>query len=393
VTRFLLSRNLAGFAAAAVVAVFGASLAPSPVALATLGVLTAGSARVAAEEPITGGEGTLYMPARPGKVLIANEADFRITGEIPLPKASPGLSYPLQLSPDRKRFYSYCSNLEDIEVVDIATRKVVDAIRFSQGSKKIRFDGYEGGALSPRFLALPVRSSTKLIDRFEIGSKILLEYDLVARKIGRTIPWPKGEEREQAAVKYSPDGKLFYVFADDVFIYDAAKLEIVDTWELSRPIEEGFGRVQLGAGDEFAEEPGFVTGLFNVEDPVEHRKVMGIARVDLARKAMDFWTVGPALPLRKFALAPGRKKAYALLDEIGHYEIWTFDLEGRRLEKRTPFAGRPRMDLAVSSNGKLLYVFGAGNTIDVFDAGTHAFVRTVTLDAEVSQVYVFPPGR
>ena len=44
------------------------------------------------------------------------------------------------------------------------------------------------------------------------------------------------------------------------------------------------------------------------------------------------------------------------------------DVEGRRLLNRTPFEGRPRMGLRVSSNGRLLYIYVAGATIDVYDA-------------------------
>ena len=296
-----------------------------------------------AEEPVAGGHGTLYMAARPGRVLIVDEATFKITGEIPLPRARPGISYPLQLSADKKRFYSMAMNMEEIEIVDIASRKVTSTVTLSEGNKKMRLGAYDGvGESGGRVLAVGARGATKLVDRFEIGPNTLYEYDLVQHKVARTIPWPKGEEREAAGLHYSPDGKLLYLFADDVFIYDTVDLKIVDKWELSRPLEDGFGRLNLGPAADVNEDPGFVTGLFTVDDPLQHRKIMGVARVDLMGKKVDFWTVGPAMSLRRFALAPGRKKAYALLDEIGRYEIWTFDLESRRLEKRTPFTGRPR---------------------------------------------------
>jgi len=346
----------------------------------------------AAEGPVSGGNGTLYMSARPGRILIADESTFRITGEIPLPKAQPGISYPLQLSQDRKRFLSFGVSLEDIEIVDVALRRVVDTVRLSEGNKKVRILNEGCGEHAP-FLALAIRPTTKLVDRFEVGPKTLVEYDLEKRQLGRTIPWPKGEEREAIGMLYSPDGKLLYVFADDVFIYDTAELNIVGTWELSRPVETGFGRLELGDFDDVNEEPGFVSGLFEVDDPLEHRKLMGVARLDLGAKKVDFWTVGPAKPVREFALAPGRRKAYAILNEVGSWELWTFDLVAHRLERRTPIAGRPRMSLAVSSNGTLLYIHGAGNTIDIFEAATHRFLRTVTLDAEVSQLFVFPKGR
>ena len=64
-------------------------------------------------------------------------------------------------------------------------------------------------------------------------------------------------------------------------------------------------------------------------------------------------------------MAPDRKRGYGLLQQIGRYEFWAFDLEQKKLINRTEFAGRPRMALRVSSNGKLLYIYQAGATIDV----------------------------
>jgi hypothetical protein len=361
----------------------GAFLAGAALVLACLGV--------SAEETISGGDGLLYMGARPGQVLIVDEASFKTVGEIPLPRTAPGLPH-LVLTEDHKRFYAYCSNLEDVEVVDIASRKVVDAFHLSEANHKVRLRRGAPDAQNRR-LALWTRTATKLLDRFETSPATIVEYDLAEHKVARTIPWPKGEELEGVGLRYSSDGKLLYLFADDVFIYDATDLKVVDKWELSRPIEDGFGRIEFDPYEDPNEEPGFFTGLFAVDDPLQHRKLIGVGRMELAAKKLDFWTVGPARDLGDFALAPGRKSAYGLLDEIGNYEIWTFDLEHRRLEKRTPIPGRPRMELAVSSNGKVLYIHGAGDTIDLYDAGTHRYLRTVTLEAEVRGLYVLPKPR
>jgi hypothetical protein len=150
------------------------------------------------------------------------------------------------------------------------------------------------------------------------------------------------------------------------------------------------GRIDFGAFDILNEEPGFWTGIFSAQDPVQNRRLMGVARVNLMGKSVDFFTVGPATGL-SFALAPGRNKAYALHDEIGKYEFWAFDLAARRLLGKTEFPGRPRMSLKVSSNGKLLYVYRAGNTIDVYDASTYKHLRTLTFDSEMTtDLFVMP---
>ena len=68
-------------------------------------------------------------------------------------------------------------------------------------------------------------SATKLIDRFEIGAPTLVQYDLKEHKIVRTIPWPNDEERQNANILFSPDGKLMYLFSDqDVLIYETEQL-------------------------------------------------------------------------------------------------------------------------------------------------------------------------
>jgi hypothetical protein len=188
----------------------------------------------------------------------------------------------------------------------------------------------------------------------------------------------------------SPDGKLLYFFADDVLIYDTTEFKQVDKWELARPAEEGMGRFDFGPRDTTFEEPGFYSGIFTNQDPVQNRRTMGIARVNLSGKTVDFWPIGPSRQV-SFSLAPDRKRAYGLLQEIGHYEFWTFDLEKHALGSRTEFSGRPRMALRTSSNGKVLYIYQAGNTIDLYEAATYKYLRTITLDADTTTELIVIP--
>ena len=49
------------------------------------------------------------------------------------------------------------------------------------------------------------------------------------------------------------------------------------------------------------------------------------------------------------------------------------------------------MALRASTNGKLLYIYQAGNTIDVYDAATYKYLRTISLDADMTTgLYVVP---
>jgi hypothetical protein len=335
------------------------------------------------------GTGTLIIGTFPNQFWIIDEATAKVVGKIPF---SSGIPRRTTLSRDRTRFYTIESKMEKVEILDIASRKTIDTFTLSDGPKHVRIRALEPDPRH-RFVMMLVKSATKLVDRFEIGPSQLLQYDLATHSVTRTIPWPNNEERENVSLQFSPDGSLCYLFSDrDILIYETAGFTQVDKWELSRPIEEGFGRLDFGPSDAANDEPGFYTSLFTVQDPVQNRRIMGVGRVNLAAKKVDFYTLGPATPV-SFAMAPGRKLAYGLFQEIGRFEFWTFDLAARKLAGRAEFAGRPRMSLKTSSNGKVLYVYNAGETIDLYDAATYKFISTISLDGDATtDLFVFPPA-
>ncbi len=342
----------------------------------------------AADKPkVVAGNGTLIVGTYPDKFWIIDEATEKIVGSISFKSGIPRRT---TISRDRKRFYTIEAGMEKVEILDIASRSTVDTFTLSEGAKKVRIRSIEPDPLH-RFVMILTASATKLVDRFEIGAPALMQYDLKEHKVVRTIPWPNGEERQNIQIQFAPDGKLMYLFTDqDVLIYDTEKFAQVDKWELSKPIEEGFGRLEFGSSDILNDEPGYYTGIFNVSDPVQHRRIMGIGRVNLSAKTVDFYTLGPTSPL-SFTMAPGRKIGYGLFQDIGRFEFWKFDLEHRKLAGRTEFAGRPRMSLKTSSNGKVLYIYNAGNTIDLWDAETYQHLRTITLDGDMTaELFVFP---
>ena len=337
----------------------------------------------------SGGNGTIYIGTYDKKILVVNESNLRVTDTIPV---SIGIPTSMILSSNRKHFYVLDPAFENVEVIDIASRKAIDKFTLSTGDTRVRLWGIN---VDPRerFAVVLVKTYTKKRDRFEIGKPTLLRYDLAKKAVTDTIPWPKGEERDGAQIIFSPDGELMYFFTtDDVLVYSTDSLKQVDRWELSRTLfEEGLGRLNFFFPNDIYEDPGFYTGLFRITDPVNRRPLMGVARVDLVKRAVDFYTLGPSEPVN-FRLAPGRRRAYGLRSQVGNYEFWTFDLEGRRVAQRVQFRGRPRMGLTPSSNGRQLYIHTAGATIDVYDAQTFRLVRTVTLGADMSGFVIIPPG-
>ena len=355
------------------------------IVLVFVGTLSADQAR---RPPVVAGTGTMYVGMYKGSIAIIDEATEKILGEIPLKADIPGR---VLFSNDRSKIYVADISYEKIEIVDREKRESIGVHTLTDGKAKVRIWGMQPDPLD-KYLILVIKRYTLHDDQWEIGPPTLVQYDLATRKIARTIPWPKDEERERASVVFSPDGKLMYLFGDDVLIYDTTDFKEVDRWDLAQPLEPGAGRVTFGGLDPFSDAPGFYTGMFTMQDPLQNRRMLGIGRVDLVNKKIDFHPIGPARPL-SYSIAPDRKRAYGLFSDIGEYEFWTLDLENHTVLSRSMIAGRPRMSQRVSSNGNFIYIYTAGNTIDYYDVSTLKLVRTLTLDSDMTSFTLLPPRK
>jgi hypothetical protein len=346
--------------------------------------------RPALEGRLTGGNGTLYIGGYPNLLWIIDEATEKVVGTV---HTKGGIPRRLNLTRDKKLFYIVDATQEVVEIVDVASRTTLDTFKLSDGNRRVRINSIEPDPTN-RYAILLTRTATKLVDRVEIGPSTLLQYDLKEHKVIRTIDWPDGQERDQANLMFSPDGRLLYFLGNEVLIFETDTFKLVDKWDLSN-VEEGLGQVSVSFGgfgglDTVNDEPGFLTTTLTIEDPVQHRRMIGVAKIDLNKRDLDFYTLGPAGGVN-IVLAPDRKRAYGLESAVGRYEFWTIDLEQRRVTSRAEFPGRPRMAMKTSSNGRLLYIWQAGNTIDLYEAATYKYLRTIDLDGDVTTGFFVVP--
>ena len=319
-------------------------------------------------------------------VLVWDEASEEIVGRIEMGHDIPAA---IVTNERKDRLYVRDATALYMELVDLKKNEVVDEFTLSQGNVNVRINSFAPHPSDEKAVML-VKRYTKLRDRYVVEGPFLLEYDLVNKTVSDTIPWPDGQERESLSFRYSPDGETLYMFTRDIIALDANSYEEIDRWQLSTPIEAGLGRTSFGTASEPYDEEGVATSLFRMTDPAQNRRMMGIARVRLSEKEVDFYTLGESEPVGNFSLAPGGDKAYGLFTQIGEYEFWEFDLVNRRVSKRVPFAGRPRMSLAVSADGERLFVYNAGNTIDVYDSTTLEFVKQIVFDEDTTTEVVIP---
>ena len=338
---------------------------------------------VSSAPKLTGGTGTIYLGSYAGRMIAIDEATERVTAEIPL---TTGIPWTTHRSQDDRRFYIENADQEHFEVVDIPTRKSIDSFTFSEGNKKVRALSF---TVDPqhRVMTVMTRATTKLVDRFEIGPTTLIQYDLKDHKVIATLPWSREPEPAYFSftMRYSPDGKLLYVFANEILVLDATTLKQVASWDLSLPNEQTLGSFDLGSLDDTNDDPAWFNALFTMKDPVQRRSLFVIGRVNLDKRSLDFFPLGPppAQGQMSFVLGGDRQHAYMLLQDIGQSEVWRVDLAQKRVERKVVFRGRPRMAIRTSSNGKIIYLYQAGRTIDLYDAEGFNYLRTITLDGDM----------
>ncbi len=327
-----------------------------------------------------------YMGNYSNEVLVWDEATEEIVDRIPVKRP---ISLRLDVSEDRSRLYVMDPFFETIEIIALPSKESIGEFTLSEGSTRTWIRSFQIHP-SQDWMAMFVQSRTKLADRYRIDEPTILRFDLTTYEVTDTIPWPDDESRRSANFRFSPDGDLLYMFTDDLIALDSETFEEVDRWDISEPLEPGLGEMRLPFGQSpYQEEDGVYTGLFRMTDPLQNRRLMGIATVDLAAQDVEFHPIGPSEGV-SFVLSPDGTKGYGLKSEIGHYEMWKFDLEGRRVAGRVTFEGRPRMALMPSADGTKLYIYNAGSTIDIYDEETFEFLRTVTLDADMTSVVVVP---
>jgi hypothetical protein len=323
---------------------------------------------------------------------VMDEATMRITDSIPI---SVGIPIGMQLSYDRKHFYVMDPRFQTVEIIDIPSKRSLGTFTMSTPERQVRMQGMNVDP-SERFAVMVVKTITKKPDRFEIGSPKLVKFDLATKRVTDTIPWPRGEERDFAQILFSPNGDNLYFFTgEDVLIYDSRTLKQVDRWEMSRMFfEEGFGRLPVSFNAQLNEEPGFNTSMFRMTDPVNRRTLMGIARTNLTTRTVEWSILGPpglAAP-GGMTLAPGRKRAYGLVQQVGNWQYWIFDLENKRIVNRIEFNGRPRMSLTAATDPRYVYLHGPGSTVEIRDANTFQPIRLIEMPADMTGFVLMPPG-
>src|SRR6266567_8691716 len=123
--------------------------------------------------------GTLYLPIYPAAVMVFDEAKGQIIDRIPLTTGTP---MAIRLSADHQKIYVNTIDHNGIEVIDVATRKVVNHFVLNTATKQYRF--WSGTPDPPGKLFYTVsKEIEKFPDHYEVGKAKYTVIDLEQQKI------------------------------------------------------------------------------------------------------------------------------------------------------------------------------------------------------------------
>jgi hypothetical protein len=279
--------------------------------------------------------------------------------------------------------------------VDLVGRKMLTHWSLSDARSRPRIprSGGTGMAVDPtgRYLYATMRASVREIDYYRMEPAQFVVIDLQDQKIVKSFPFPADLDQGfgfAATYKVSPDGKLLYVFQEDVLIFDLATFKQVDRIEMSQPEYPGASPYRLNPPDDPNNNGNVITALVTTVDPIVHKGTLGLATFDLTTRKSTFAPFGTELPSLGFQISPDHKRGYSIMfSGVGgnrETEVWVWDLVSHKVIKKAPFEARSTFKFGMSGDGKKLYLYGAGSTLEVFDAETLKSRKLIYLNKDTT---------
>ena len=336
---------------------------------------------------------TAFLGAYPDKIMTFDEEKGEVTQIIPLKS---GLPTNMIMSNDKKKIYVSTLTTGGIEVIDVATRKVINS--FSLNTPQVRYR-FSAGVPDPtgRYFYTILTQYDKGVDRFSYSKPKYAVIDLKQQKVVRTEEVGEDDTPSRGLwgvdMDVSPDGRWLYLFHKKVVVVDTRTLKSVETFDISKPEGMGLEEGQFGGGfggrSRLETTSSEYISLFTASDPYVRNKVFGIGRFDLNKRQLTFTPVAAAPEsMPGFQVTPDGKDGYAVTTtgKLGNKrcEFWHFDMAAAKLLDKAEFQCRSRFYFSISGNGEKLYIYGAGHEIEAYDAKTLQYEKTWELNHDTT---------
>jgi hypothetical protein len=322
----------------------------------------------------------LLVGVWPNRLRFFDEATEEVVGEMQLRYGAVTNVFGSDCTPDFRRFFFVTDRMEAVEVVEIASRTVVDEVKLSSPERRVRIYGAAPDAAG-QMLYITVDAVGMEVDRFLPENVDVVRYDLENHRILESFSLPSEIEAPMLPplLRPSPDGKALYVLSQNIYVLDVETHQIVDKIDFSKPRAPGYGAPGVASAP-FEASPGILYGFYRSPDPILNKTMFGITRADLERREVTTFDVSTDVNVEWFTVSPDGKRAYA-----GMGDMVAVDLESRKLlaRKEGVEQGRQNTAMVVSSDGTKLFVGGVGPLIHVYDAKTLEPLRKIHAGGDI----------
>ncbi len=270
-----------------------------------------------------------------------------IVADIPIK----GATREVGLTADKKFLY-VATNRHLVHKVDLTENRVVSSIDLNSDDWERFMFGF---VLDPdgKTAYGALMSRTTKGGEAVVGKPVVAQFDLATGKLLRSVEVPWGVAH-LVSVK---GGRMIYAFGQDLYKIDTTgpEMKIVETVPMFDK------EMNILPFWDYSFDNGGVASM-NYYTP----KAMGLLLVDQATGGVqDILLKGEPAMAYSVVLAPDRKKAYAVMDDLT-----VIDLDKKTYVKAVPIKEGTCYGVNVSSDGRKIYVGGGGSTLTVFDAQT-----------------------
>jgi DNA-binding beta-propeller fold protein YncE len=283
-------------------------------------------------------------------------------------------------SADGKRFYA--CGWESIYAIDTKTNELIDTYNFSSPLSKVAVGGFgvsnDGEKL---YLAASIVKKKQNVPRLNVLPPQLVVYDMKKKSIVKNYEIPYGV---LGVFPVRKDPNSVVLLGLDVFKLNLknGKLEkllgCLHPEEGEQPKNMNTASTNTSPGDH-----GLVAAPYYIM--TEAGPTMGYVIIDTNNGTVK--TVAAEHPWFEYSVrvSPDKKYLYAAMDELIKVDIKTGKtLAYVTLEKGTVYC------VAVSSDGKKVYVGPGGPDISVYDADTLELLGVIPLDADGKVSHLIP---
>jgi DNA-binding beta-propeller fold protein YncE len=283
--------------------------------------------------------------------------------------------------PDGRHLFVTTDARQNIEVINLSSRKVEDVIHLAPAGVTLHIYGLAVSRDGNRLYAHVKRSKT-LVDEFLPLPNEIWSVDVKSHETKQILEMPQGI----VSLIVPKDPNRLFAWGRDIYIIDLTQGKIVD----KIPLRTGLppGRAELDTLPFFMqyEQSGILSMPYYANDPLSNKPVFGLANLEVDTGKFELMELGPPIPLYSSVISPDHKRAYLVMNQLV-----VVDLEQRKIVE-TRDTERTKYVANLTRDGKKLYLPSSGPFLDVYDTSTLQRIHRIELsgDASVSQLRALP---